>query len=84
MARKNILEEKIENAKAEGFIVFRYVMGKYAPDTPQSNLYHVLQEFRRKYPDLTPVVLVGGRRWRWSEGYKMAVVYKPCKGTHVL
>ena len=77
MARPNILEGKIENAKAQGYTVFRYVNGKYAPHVHQSNLYHVLQEFRRKYPDVTPVVLVGGRRWRWSEGYKMAVVYKP-------
>lgn len=81
MARQNILEGKIEAAKAEGFVVFRYVMGKYAPDTPQSNLYHVLQEFRNKFPDLTPIVLVGGRRWRCVWFIRQAYAFRGNRGT---
>jgi len=76
-----MLDREIEKKEEEGYKLYVRVNGQNSTRNKRSNLSRAMQSAKNDYPRSDVIHVVGAKRMRASEGFKMAVLYKPKKKT---
>lgn len=74
MKNRSYLEIALDKAAADGWQFFCNVDGLPRPHNKNSNLYKAIQEAKETHPDKEVDYVVGGHRWRGTEGFHMAII----------